>query len=100
VRYRVSAVTRLKALLLVLGLAAFLLAGASLQHLHASGDFGLWNEEHDLSLMAAFGSAAVPLDAAPTLLLVLVLVAALAPVSGRIAGAPRHAADSRAPPAR
>jgi len=39
----------------MLGLAAFVVSGACLPHLHASGEFGLWNEEHDLSLMAALG---------------------------------------------
>lgn len=99
-RYRASAVTKLKTLLFVLGLTAFLLAGASFQHLHASGEFGLWNEEHDLSLMATFGSAAAPLDAVPALLLVLVLVAAVAPLVSWIGGAPCRVTDSRAPPVR
>ncbi len=92
--------TKLRALFLLLGVAAFLLAGASLPHLHASGELGLWNEEHDLSLMAALGSAAAQLDAAPALVPVLVLVATLAPVVVRLAGAPLRFSDSRAPPAR
>ena len=94
------AVTKLRALLLVLSLAAFLLAGASLPHLHASGEFGLWNEEHDLGLMAALGSAASLLDAAPVVALVLVLVLRLVPRADRLAGAPLRLSDSRAPPVR
>jgi ABC-type dipeptide/oligopeptide/nickel transport system permease subunit len=94
------AVTKLRAFLLATGLAAFLLAGATLPHLHASGEFGLWNEEHDLSLMAALGSAASLLDAAPVLALFLTLIVTLASLSFRVAGAPLRLADSRAPPAR
>lgn len=92
--------TKLRALLLLLGLAAFLLAGASLAHLHASGELGLWNEEHDLGLMAALGSAAAQLDAAPVVTLALALV--LTPVlrADALASAPRSPSDPRAPPAR
>jgi hypothetical protein len=93
-------VTKLKALLLVLGLAAFLLAGATLPHLHASGGFGLWNAEHDLGLMAAVGSAASLTDEAPVVVLPLTVLLALAPSADRLAGAPLRLADSRAPPAR
>jgi hypothetical protein len=100
VRYRVSAVTKLKALLLVLGLTAFVVAGATLPHLHASGGFGLWNAEHDLGLMAVVGSAASLTDAAPGVVLLLTVLLALAPGADRLAGAPLRLADSRAPPAR
>ena len=99
-RYRGSVVTRLKALLLVLGLAAFLLAGATLPHLHASGGFGLWNAEHDLGLMAAVGSAASLTDTASVVVLLLTVLLALAPSADRLAGAPLRLADSRAPPTR
>lgn len=92
--------TKLRTLVLLLGLSASVLAGASLPHLHASGEPGLWNQEHDLSLMAALGSAAAQLDAAPALILALALVAALAPVVFRLPGGPLRLADSRAPPAR
>ena len=99
-RYRVGVVTRLKALLLVLGLAAFLLAGATLPHLHASGGFGLWNAEHDLGLMATVGSAASLTDTASVVVLLLTVLLALAPSADRLAGAPLRLADSRAPPTR
>ena len=92
--------TRLKALLLVLGLAAFLLAGATLPHLHASGGFGLWNAEHDLGLMATVGSAASLTDTASVVVLLLTVLLALAPSADRLAGAPLRLADSRAPPTR
>jgi hypothetical protein len=91
---------KLKTLVLVLGLAAFLLAGATLPHLHASGGLGLWNGEHDLSLMAAVGATALLLDAVPVVALVLTLVLTLAPRADRLAGAPLRLSDSRAPPVR
>jgi hypothetical protein len=100
VRYRVSAVTKLKALLLVLGLTAFVVAGGTLPHLHASGGSGLWNAEHDLGLMAAVGAAASLTDAAPGVVLLLTVLLALAPGADRRAGASLRLADSRAPPAR
>src|SRR5438309_985576 len=53
--------------LLLLGVVAFLLAGASMPHTHAGAGLGLWNADHDLSLMAAFGTHACQLDAMPVL---------------------------------
>jgi hypothetical protein len=94
------AVTKLKAFVLLLGLTASVVAGAALPHLHASGEFGLWNEEHDLSLMATHGSAASLRDTVPVVILLLTLILALAPSVDRLAGAPLRPAASRAPPAR
>ncbi len=90
--------TKLKALLVVLGLAAVLLAGASLSHLHASGGLGLWNEEHDLSLLAALGTAASQPDATPVMALELALILALALAGARPASAPLRLSAPRAPP--
>ena len=90
----------LRPLILLLGLAGFVLAGSGGPHLHAAGEAGLWNEEHDLTLMAALGTAAAQCDAAPVVALVLVIVLALAPVSFRLASVSLRLADSRAPPAR
>jgi len=95
-----SVVTKRKALLLMLGLAAFVVSGACLPHLHASGEFGLWNEEHDLSLMAALGTAASQLDATPVVGLVLALVLTLALAGARAVSAPLCLTDPRAPPLR
>ena len=92
--------TKLKLLLLVLGLAAFLVSGACLLHLHASGEFGLWNEEHDLSLMAALGAAASQLDATPVLVLVLARILTLAVAGVHPVSAPLCHSDPRAPPLR
>jgi hypothetical protein len=89
-----------RALVLLLGVVAFVLAGASLPHLHASGDFGLWNEEHDLGLMATPGNAASQPDAAPVVALVVALVLALVPRTVRPASAPLRLSEPRAPPIR
>jgi hypothetical protein len=93
-------VTKRRAFLGLLALAAVALAGGSLPHLHGGGGPGLWNEEHDLSLMAALATDASPLAAAPVLLLVLAPLVTLAPVRPGPSGAPGRLADSRAPPLR
>ena len=92
--------TKFKALLLALGLTAFVVAGGTLLHVHVSGDSGLWNEDHDLGLMAALGSAASLLDVAPVVLLILAFALAAEQRSGRIEGQVLHRFGSRAPPLR
>ena len=89
-----------RVLALLLGLVAFVLAGASLPHLHASGEFGLWNEEHDLSLLAALGTAASQPDATSVMALELALILALALAGARPASAPLRLSAPRAPPLR
>jgi|SRR5882672_58438 len=86
-------------LLLALGvvLLPVLLAGATLAHTHDGAGIGLYNQEHDLVLMAAPGSVA-PLPAL-VLAVALVVVALLdcAPVVAP-ASSGRRLAVSRAPP--
>jgi hypothetical protein len=96
----VPAVTKLRPLVLALGLVTLLLAGASLQHVHVSSGSALWNEEHDLGLMAALSSAASLPDAAPLLVPLLAVVLTLAASADRPASAPLRHFASRAPPAR
>ena len=84
--------------LLLLGVVALLFAGASMPHTHAGAGPGLWNADHDLSLMATFGTHACQLDAMPVLGLALMLAATIAPVPVRAASAPLSLSDSRAPP--
>ena len=93
-------VTKLKALLLVLGIAVLVVSGACLPHLHASGEFGLWNEEHDLSLISTLGTAASQLDTTPIVGLVLALVLTLALAGACAVSAPLYLPDPRAPPLR
>jgi hypothetical protein len=87
-----------RALLLLLGVMAFLLAGASMPHTHAGAAPGLWNADHDLSLMAAFGNHACQLDAVPVVALALTLAATIALAAIEAASAPLSLSDSRAPP--
>src|SRR5207247_531440 len=95
-----SVVTKLKALLLVLGIAVLVVSGACLPLLHAFGEFGLWNEEHDLSLMAALGTAASQLDAMLVVGLVLALVVTLVVARPRAVIAVAFPPCPRAPPPR
>jgi hypothetical protein len=83
---------------LLLAVVALLLAGASLPHTHAVTSPGIWNADHDLTLMAAFGTYACQLDAMPVLGLALVLVATISLAATRAVAAPRRLSDSRAPP--
>jgi len=92
--------TKRRVLPLLLGLAAFLLACASLPHLHAGPDSGFWNADHDLTLMAAFGTHACQPDAMPALALVLVVTAAVALACARPASAPLRCFAPRGPPLR
>ena len=94
------AVTKLKTFLLVVALAGLVLAGGSLPHTHVAGTPGVWNLDHDASLMAAFGLGAALPDGPPAVALVLVVTLALARAAARLAAAPCCLADSRAPPSR
>ena len=90
--------TKRRALSILLGLVAVLLGSASLPHLHAGAEAGLWNQEHDLALMATFGTQACQVDAMPVLGLVPTLAAPSAPAAPHLPGAPLRLTDSRAPP--
>jgi len=92
--------TKRRALPLLLGLAAFLLACASLPHLHAGPDSGFWNADHDLTLMATFGTHACQLDAMPVLALALALAAAIALAYACSTSAPLRCFAPRGPPLR
>jgi hypothetical protein len=83
---------------LLLGVVALVLAGASLPHTHAGSTPGLWNADHDLTLMAAFGTHACQLDAMPVIAIALVLAAAIWLATAHAPAAPARLADSRAPP--
>lgn len=90
--------SRRRALLLLLGVVAFLLAGASMPHTHAGAAPGIWNADHDLTLMAAFGSHACQPAATPALGLVPTRAAVIAPAGRSTVSAPPSLTDSRAPP--
>lgn len=85
-------------LLLLLAAAAVPLQGAGVLHTHAASTPGLYNQDHDLVLLATLHGAAVLADA-PPVPLVFVLVAAVALLATRpAASAARSTCDCRAPP--
>ena len=90
--------TKRRALPILLGLVALLLASVALPHLHAGPEPGLWNQEHDLALMATFGTQACQVDAMPVLGLVPTQASPSMPASLHLAGAPLRLSASRAPP--
>ena len=95
-----AAVTKRRVLPLLLGLIAFVLVGATLPHLHTGPESGFWNHDHDLTLMATFGSQACQPDAMPVLALALALAAAIALTCARPASAPLRCFAPRGPPLR
>ena len=94
----VATMSKRRALPLLLGVVALLLAGASLPHTHAGSIPGIWNADHDLTLMAAFGTHACQLDAMPVLGIAVVIAAAISLAATRLAAAPARLCGSRAPP--
>jgi hypothetical protein len=87
-------------LLLLLTVATLLLQGGSLPHSHQLSKPGLYNQEHDLTTLAAVGSIA-PLPATTAVVAFVVALATLAGESTpRALGRPRRHADFRAPPTR
>ena len=95
-----GAMARRRVLPLLVGLAALLLAGAIAPHLHAGPESGFWNADHDLVLMATFGTHACQLGAMPVLALVLALTATIALFGARAASAPIRRSAPRGPPLR
>lgn len=87
-------------LLVTLAVVALLVAAGSVAHCHTGLPAGLYNQEHDLSYLATFGSAAPLPDGPATAPLVLIAVALLALAPRRPPVAPRRHADPRAPPLR
>ena len=89
---------RLLGLLLLGALVTLLLQGATVPHTHAGVRPGLYNQDHDLALLATLHGAAVLHDARPAPL-VLAAGTPPAPPSRRTPTSPPHStADSRAPP--
>jgi hypothetical protein len=83
--------------LLVLAILAMLLQAGSVPHLHGGKGPGLYNAEHDLSLLAALAAHGLPGD--PPRLVVEAVSAAVPPLAPSLLAARLcRAADSRAPP--
>ena len=86
--------------LLVLATAGMVLQTGSVPHVHAAAQTGLYNQEHDLTLLASLTAHVVPVDVAPALTFdtVSLSIAPLAPERPLLR--PALSGDSRAPPVR
>jgi hypothetical protein len=88
------------AALTALALLGFLASVGSVPHTHTGAGAGLYNQEHDLSYLAAFGGGAPPPAAAPATPVDAPIVAVPPPAPLRPGSVPRRLARPRAPPAR
>jgi len=88
------------AFLVTLALAGLLLAAATVPHTHATAQPGLYNQEHDLSYLAALGGVAPVVQAVGAVAPVVVVAAALALSAPALVSRPGRHPDSRAPPLR
>jgi hypothetical protein len=86
------------ALLLVLSCAGMVAQAGSVPHVHQAYDPGLYNAEHDLTLLAAMAASALLSDGAPVRGPDAVVGAMPPLVPERPAIRSAHASDSRAPP--
>ena len=86
------------ALLLVLACAGMIAQAGSLPHLHKAHEPGIYNEEHDLSLLAALAAQALLSEGATAPSLDVVVGAPPPLVPERPAIRSVHADASRAPP--
>ena len=90
---------RLAIALLVLLIAATMgMQGGSLPHLHAGVGLGLYNAEHDLTLLAALAGAGLPADSTALLPFDAVSTTLLALTPERPLSDAVRSGDSRAPP--
>jgi hypothetical protein len=88
------------ALLVVLLALPLVLQGASLPHTHFGAPHGIFNHEHDLTLLATVGTVASLVATAPAVMFVLVVMTLAASARRRPATSLVRTADSRAPPVR
>jgi hypothetical protein len=83
-----------------LALLGLVLSAGSIPHTHVGYGVGLYNQEHDLSALAAFGGAAPPPPAASATPFDVPVAALAAAAPIRPGSAPRRLARPRAPPLR
>ena len=84
--------------LAVLAATGLVLQNGSLPHTHAADGIGLYNQEHDLTLLASFAAHASPADAPPSLIADGVSAAVPAHVPAPHAARHARSAHTRAPP--
>ena len=84
--------------LVTLAVAGMVLQAGSVPHVHLATQGGLYNQDHDLTLLAGLASTVIPVDVtpAPTLDAVSISLAPLAPERPPLRAA--LSGDSRAPP--
>jgi hypothetical protein len=87
----------LSATLVVLALLGAIAAAGSIPHAHLGAHPGLFNQDHDLSLLSTFASSA-PLPVVPAIAVALVVAAVATSVPVRPAWRPTGSCASRAPP--
>lgn len=85
--------------LILLAVAGMLLSAAALTHTHVGPGPGLYNQEHDLTLLATRSGGAPLPDVTPGLGIVVAVSSLPAPATEATPAAPRSLPDSRAPPA-
>jgi hypothetical protein len=85
-------------LLLLLAASGMVLQAGSVPHLHAGSEPGVYNEEHDLTLMAGLAGHVLVADSAPAVTLEPVVALLPPAVAGHPASRIALAGDSRAPP--
>ena len=95
-----GAMARRRVLPLLVGFVALLIVGTIAPHLHAGPESGFWNADHDLVLMATFGTHACQLGVMPALALMLALTATIVLSGARAASAPLRRSAPRGPPIR
>jgi hypothetical protein len=86
-------------LVILCSVVPLLIQGATLTHTHERGNPGFYNQEHDFSLYAVSGAAALP-EAAAAIVAIVVAVSVCIVAQHRPRRIACAAADSRAPPAR
>ena len=95
---RVSRATLL--VVMVLAMAGLVLQAGSVPHLHAGQQAGLYNQEHDLTLLAGLASQGIPAHATPAAAPIEVPDRFVQYVPERSGSEPAFSGDSRAPPLR
>jgi hypothetical protein len=88
------------AFLVTLALASLLLAAAAIPHTHLTATPGFFNQEHDLSYLAALGGVAPLAEAVGAVVPVVVVAAALLPAAPAPTTEPSRHSDPRGPPLR
>lgn len=87
------------AVLVLLAAAALVLQGGSVPHLHEDDEAGIYNQEHDLTLLAGLAGHGLPADPAPSVTIDAVSATVPPSVPERPTLPCARSSDSRAPPA-